>query len=171
MTAPIATPAAPVEEIVVNIADFGVAAQRGVLTTVGLGSCVAVAVHDPRVRVTALAHVLLPSAAMARGREPTRPAKFADLAVPLLVREMRRLGADGPLSAKLVGGSRMFGSLLGTGINMGERNVEAIRLALASCGVRIVAEDVGGEYGRNVTVEVATFHVRVTSLQGGDRVL
>lgn len=171
MTTRIVTPVATAEEIVVNIADFGVAVQRGLLTTVGLGSCVAVAIHDPLARVTALAHVLLPSASMARGREPTRPAKFADLAVPLLVREMRRLGAEGHLSAKLVGGARMFGSLLGTGINMGERNVEAIRHALASCRVRVVAEDVGGEHGRNVIVDVATFHLRVTSLQGGDRVL
>jgi len=171
MTARIVTPAALVEEVVVNIADFGVAVKRGVLTTVGLGSCVAVAIHEPVARVTALAHVLLPAAAMARGAEPTRPAKFADLAVPLLVREMRRLGAEGHLTAKLVGGSRMFGALLGTGINMGERNTDAIRRALASCRVRIVAEDVGGEHGRNVIVDVATFRVRVTSLQGGDRVL
>ncbi|HSA57361.1 MAG TPA: chemotaxis protein CheD [Gemmatimonadaceae bacterium] len=161
---------ATAEEIVVNIADFAVAAQRGVLSTVGLGSCVAVAIHDAAARVTALAHVLLPTASMARGA-PTRPAKFADLAVPLLVREMRRLGAQGHLTAKLVGGARMFGSLLGTGINMGERNVEAIRHALAASRVRVVAEDVGGEYGRSVIIDVATFRVRVTSLQGVDRVL
>jgi chemotaxis protein CheD len=169
----IVTPMAtgPGREIVVNVADFAVTAGHGRLYTAGLGSCVAIALHDAKAGVAALAHVLLPSAAMRRGTEAARPAKFADEAVPLLLREMRRLGASGPLTAKLVGGSRMFGSLLSSGVNMGERNIEAARRALVQAGVCIVAEDVGGEFGRNVLVDVATFRVRVSSLERGDRVL
>ncbi|HEX7121772.1 MAG TPA: chemotaxis protein CheD [Gemmatimonadaceae bacterium] len=163
-------PAAPVlRETVVGIGEFGVAAGRGTLMTAGLGSCVAVALYAPDVRVAALAHVLLPSSQMGRASE--RPAKFADVAVPLLVRELQRHGATGPIIAKIAGGARMFGSLLSSGVNMGERNVEAVRRALAAANVTIAAEDVGGEYGRSVSVDVATFQVCITSLDRGDRVL
>jgi chemotaxis protein CheD len=160
-------------EIVVNVADFAVARERGRLTTAGLGSCVAVALYDPMVRIAALVHVLLPS--VSAGRGPIRPAKFAETAVPFLLDEMRHAGAAGPYLAKLAGGARMFAALLapaaGGGVNMGERNVAAARRALEATGVRLVAEDVGGEHGRNVAVDVATFTVTVTSLERGTRVL
>jgi chemotaxis protein CheD len=175
MTSRVVTPPRPPTgaEIVVNVADFAVARDRGRLTTAGLGSCVAVALHDPAVRIAALVHVLLPT--VSAGRGPIRPAKFAETAVPFLLDEMRHAGASGPYLAKIVGGARMFAALLapgaGGGVNMGERNVVAARRALEGAGVRIVAEDVGGEHGRNVEVDVATFTVTVTSLERGTRVL
>jgi chemotaxis protein CheD len=156
-------------ETVVNVADFGVARGRGLLCTSGLGSCVAVIVYDAKTRTAALAHVLLPD--IDYGRGPVKPAKYASTAVALLVAEIRRVGGTGRLVAKLAGGARMFGSLLSSGVNMGERNVEATRRALAAAGVPIVAEDVGGEHGRSIYFDVATGAMRVHSLQRGDRVL
>lgn len=156
-------------EVNVPVADFAVRRDGGTLKTSGLGSCVAVMLHDPVSRVTALAHVLLPSSSVTRN--PSRPTKFADEAVPLLVEEMRRAGAAGPLQAKLAGGARMFGALLSAGVNMGARNIEAVRQALRAARIPIVSEDVGGEHGRNVIVDVASFAVLVTSLQRGDRAL
>jgi chemotaxis protein CheD len=84
---------------------------------------------------------------------------------------MRRLGAAGPFVGKIAGGARMFGSLLASGVNMGKRNVDATRRALKRAGIRLVAEDVGGEHGRSIYFDVATGEVRVHSLQQGDRVL
>jgi chemotaxis protein CheD len=161
--------AAGADDLVVNVADFGVARGRGRLVTSGLGSCVALALFDRRECVAGLAHILLPAALPGPGTP--RAAKFADLAVPMLVLEMRRAGATGPLTAKLVGGSRMFGSLLASGVNMGERNVAATRSALRAARIPVVGEDVGGEYGRSIVVDVATFTVHVTSLQRGARVI
>ncbi len=63
----------------------------------------------------------------------------------------------------------MFGALLSSGTNMGQRNIEAVRRSLAALRIPVVAEDVGGEYGRSVRVDVATGLVRVRSLSGGDR--
>ena len=63
----------------------------------------------------------------------------------------------------------MFAALLSSGINMGQRNVDATRAALKRAGVLVVAEDVGGEFGRSVRVEAATGTVRVRSLAGGNR--
>ena len=170
MTAPVERAIAlPEREIVVNVADFAVARGGGVIATCGLGSCVAIMLFDDAAEVAALAHVLLPEADPKRAL--TNPAKYASTAVPLLVEEARRLGARTGMRAKLVGGARMFGALLTSGVNMGERNVEAARRALAAARVPVVAEDVGGEFGRSVYIDVVTGQVRVRSLEGQARVL
>ena len=171
MSAPLSLSADSIEdrEIIVNVADFAVARDYGRLVTVGLGSCVAIVLYDRALRMASLAHVLLPDADYGRGQ--VKPAKFATTAVPLLIAEMRRAGSTGPLVAKLAGGARMFGSLLSCGVNMGERNVEATRRALTAAGIPVVAEEVGGENGRSIYVDVATGELRVRSLEGGDRVL
>jgi chemotaxis protein CheD len=151
----------------VKVADHAAARAPDTIATIGLGSCVAIVLHDAAARVGALAHVLLPSPEMSR--EQDNKAKFPSTAVPLLIEELRRLGARGPLIAKMAGGASMFRQLLPAGgINMGERNVEATRQALAAARIPIVAEDVGGEYGRSVYFDVASGVVTVRSLKSGD---
>ena len=159
-----------VSEIRVKVADHALAAAGQQLVTIGLGSCVAIAIHAPRARLGALAHVLLPDVSIAR--DHGNPARFADLAVPMLVAALRRRGATEPLTAKLAGGAGMFAQLLRQGgINMGARNAEAARAALKLAGVTLLAEDTGGDYGRSVWFDPATGTVTVRSLRGGDRVL
>lgn len=157
-------------QIQVRVADYAVARGDVTLVTVGLGSCVAIALHDPAAGVGALAHVLLPSPQLSR--DTANPAKFPCTVVPLLVQEMRALGAGGPLTARLVGGASMFRALLASGgINIGERNVAASRVALTAAGVPLVAEDTGGEHGRSVYFSLRDGRLRVRSLAVGDREL
>ncbi len=149
------------DEIVVGMGEFAVVEGSGTLTALGLGSCVAVILHDREGRVGALAHVLLPAQSLARRRNA--PARAADTAVPLLVKQMKKRGAVLERThARLVGGSTMFGDLLPTGsVHIGERNVLACRTALRQAGVPIVAEAVGGRAGRSVWLDVATGTVTV----------
>jgi chemotaxis protein CheD len=156
-------------EIRVCVADYAVSA-RGTILTIGLGSCVAIVLHDPAARVGGLAHVLLPSASMSRDR--SNPAKFPDTAVPLLLSEMGQLGAKRErVTARIVGGASMFANLIPTGINIGERNVVAAREALRRARVPIVAEDVGSDYGRSVFLSTGDGRVEVRSLRRGSSVL
>ena len=62
------------------------------LVTVGLGSCVAILLHDPQARVGGMAHVLLPSPALSR--KDANPAKFPQTAVPRLLELMAQQGAS-----------------------------------------------------------------------------
>ena len=157
-------------EFRVKVADYAVAKGDAVLATIGLGSCVAIAIHDPIQQVGGLAHVLLPSEGLSR--DASNRAKFPSTAVPLLVEEMRKLGGRGPYVAKIVGGSSMFGALLPAGgINMGERNAVASRQALDLAGIRLAAQDVGGDYGRSVYFHVTDGRILVRSLKTGDRAL
>jgi chemotaxis protein CheD len=157
-------------DIRVKVADFAVA-TTGMISTIGLGSCVAIVLYDPVAKVGGLAHVLLPNEAMSRDR--SNPAKFPTTAVPLVLNEMRRLGANQErVRAKIVGGASMFGNLMPPGgINIGERNVNAVREVLAVANVPIVAEDTGSDYGRSVYLFLGDGRVEVRSLRKGSRVL
>lgn len=153
----------------VRIAALEAARAPGALATIGLGSCVAVVLHDPETGVGGLAHVLLPTRDAARDR--SNPAKFAETAVPALLGEMRALGARGRVVARLVGGATMFAALAAPGAQLGDRNVAAARDALALAGIPIVGEDVGGDFGRSVLLDLAAGRVVVRSLARGDVVL
>jgi chemotaxis protein CheD len=153
-----------VKEVIVKVADWAAERGDGILVTLGLGSCVAIMLHDPGARAGAMAHVLLPSRSLAR--DSTNPAKFPETAVPLLVERLKAMGADPRrLVAKLAGGASMFSQLMTPGtIQMGERNVVASRNALRAASIPIVGEAVGGERGRTVRFRVGDGQVEVRSV-------
>ena len=158
-------------DVRVKVADYAVRQGEVVITTIGLGSCVAIALYDRESKVGGLAHILLPSTAMSR--EISNPAKFPQTIVPLLLEEMQALGTrNARVSAKIVGGASMFGQLgNGSGINVGERNVAATREVLAQAGIPLLAEDTGLDYGRSVYFYLDDGRVEVRSLKKGDRVI
>jgi len=154
----------------VHVGRSAVRRDRGVLSSLGLGSCVGLVLYDRVSRIGGLAHILLPHEALSRA--VGGPARYSTTAVPHLLEAMAELGALTCPEARLVGGASMFAALLkGGGINMGERNVVATRRALAAAGIPLVAEEVGGDYGRSVYFDVSTGRVRVTSIRHTDRVL
>jgi chemotaxis protein CheD len=153
----------------VRVAEWAVE-RDGVLITLGLGSCVAIMLHDPHARVGGMAHVLLPSRSLAR--DQTNPAKFPETAVPFLVSRLVAAGADRHrLVAKLAGGASMFAQLMTLGsVQMGERNIAAARAALREGAIPVVGEAVGGERGRSVHFHTADGRV-VSRTVGGDEVV
>ena len=159
-------------DVRVKVADYAVRRGNDIIATIGLGSCVAIALYDRESKTGGLAHILLPS--MSMSRETSNPAKFPETIVPIMLAEMRALGASNSarISAKIAGGASMFGQLVnGTGINVGERNIAATKEALAAAGIQIIAEDTGLDYGRSVYFHLADGRVEVRSLKKGDRVL
>ena len=163
---------ANVTDVRVKVADYAVRKGGHVIATIGLGSCVAIALYDRDARVGGLAHILLPNKSMSR--ETSNPAKFPDTIVPVMLDEMRLLGSSptARISAKIVGGASMFGQLVsGTGINVGERNVLATREVLAAANIPLLAEDTGLDYGRSVYFHLDDGRVEVRSLKKGDRVI
>jgi len=159
-------------DVRVKVADYAVRRGNDIIATIGLGSCVAIALYDRASRAGGLAHILLPS--MAMSRETSNPAKFPESIVPVMLAEMRALGMapNAKVVAKIAGGASMFGQLVnGTGINVGERNIIATKEALAKARVELVGEDTGLDYGRSVYFHLADGRLEVRSLKKGDRVL
>lgn len=158
-------------ELLVRVADLQAARGESVLVTLGLGSCVAIMLHDPAAQVGGLAHILLPSRSLSRGSD--NPGRFPQTAVPALLERMAGLGADRRrLTARLVGGAAMFASIAPAGsIQMGDRNLIAAREVLTGHAIPVVGELVGGGQGRSVWFEVATGTIRVRSVGKHEQVL
>ena len=153
-------------ETMVRMGEFAFSASAGdVLVSLGLGSCVGVALLDRRAIVAGLAHVVLPAA---EGRSEA-PGKYADTAVPALVDAVLGLGARRlRLEAVLVGGASMF-SFGGAGLDIGQRNDAAVREELARLRIPVAAAETGGSRGRTVRVDVQTGVV--TAKAAGDAVV
>jgi len=154
-------------EIIVRVADMRVGRAGDVLFTIGLGSCIAIVLHDEMARVGGMAHVLLPSPALSRGGGSV--ARFPQTAVPALIKSMVEAGASPRrMRARLAGGASMFAALATPGtIQMGERNIVAARNAVASAGIPLLGEAVGGSFGRTVRFDVDSGEVEVSSVMHG----
>jgi chemotaxis protein CheD len=154
-------------ELLVHVAEFKAGAAGDTLLTIGLGSCVAIALHDAEAKVGGLAHILLPSPALSRRDQS--PGKFPQTALPLLLQDMVALGArPARITARLAGGASMFTNLQPAGtIQMGERNLVAVRAALAHHSVPLVGAAVGGDFGRTVRLRVEDGQLEVSTVRQG----
>lgn len=151
-------------EILVGIGEFRVA-KGAVLKTIGLGSCIGIALYDPLVRVGGLAHVMLPRSS----NGTKRSAKYADHAVEMMLEAMERVGVDRDrVVAKMAGGAQIFKHMTMDILKIGDRNVEAIKSVLDDFGVRLVAQDVGGNQGRTVYFFTDDGRMLVKYSKGGE---
>ncbi|HTS89989.1 MAG TPA: chemotaxis protein CheD [Gemmatimonadales bacterium] len=159
------------DPIIVRVAELHAASGDAVLATMGLGSCVAIALHDAASRVGGLAHILLPSRSLSRSGD--NPGRFPQTALPALIEEMILLGAERRrLVARLVGGASMFSNLVPAGsMQMGDRNVIAVREVLHQLAVPIVGELVGGNRGRSVWFHVADGRILIRVVGERDEAL
>ena len=138
------------EVIKVGMADLKICVSPDSITTLGLGSCVGIALRGPVTKIGGLAHVMLPDSTAIRNN--SNIPKFADTGIEELVRQVVAKGANrSRLVAKIAGGAQMFAFQSKTDmVRIGERNVEASKKKLKELGIRILAEDTGKDYGRTV---------------------
>jgi chemotaxis protein CheD len=152
--------------IEIGIAEYAVTPNGDELSTFGLGSCVAVALHEPASSISALAHVMLPR--NQGNRDGDSLGKFADTAVKAMLKEMEEKGADrSEVRAKVVGGSEMF-DFSGIAEGVGRRNVESVKRELQTQDIPIEAEDVGGDHGRSVRFDGATGTLLLKTAEDGE---
>ncbi len=130
------------------------------LRCLGLGSCIGLCVMDPALKLACLAHIVLPESTSAN---PADPAKFANTAVPYVIQEMSNKGAvKTRLRAAIVGGAQLFNfENANTTMDVGKRNIEAVKKHLAALKIRLTAEDVGGKVGRSIILDSASGDVTV----------
>lgn len=138
------------EMIKVGMADLQVCKSPDALTTLGLGSCVGVALYDPVTKVSGLLHLMLPDSTKIRNNENI--AKFADTGIEELIHQMLLLGANkSRIVAKIAGGAQMFAMKSSNDLlRVGERNIEAAKDNLSKNNIRLIVEDTGLNYGRTV---------------------
>jgi chemotaxis protein CheD len=161
------------DRIKVGMADWKFAQNSDTLITFGLGSCVALALWNEKDKVAAMAHIMLPDSRLVRYRQELNPAKFADTAVAAMLADLGRQGfAKEHFSAKVVGGANMFtfaGKSIGGTLNIGQRNVIAVKDELSRAGIPLLSEDTGGTSGRTVEFYSQTGILRVRTAMFGER--
>lgn len=159
------------KEIKVGIADLKVAKVPDRLITIGLGSCVGIALIDKVSGVGGLAHIMLPDST--KFNKVNNDIKFADLAIPILINKMRDMGANiRNLRAKIAGGASMF-NFSDSKINMdiGDRNSKAVKEILRSFSIPLDSEDVGGTKGRTITFDTLTGELYVRTVGEGTKTI
>jgi chemotaxis protein CheD len=160
-------------KIAVGIGELRTGSPGEVLAAVGLGSCVAVAIHDRARLRGSLAHIMLPQQSDGLRRSGENMHKYADVAVPEAIRALELIGCRrADLGAKIAGGASIFDLGRGAeGGDIGTRNVEAVLRALEELGVPLLGSDVGGREGRTVEFLIDTGEFAVKTVRGTRRAI
>ena len=155
--------------IKVGMADLSIAKEPDILTTLGLGSCVGIALYDPSTKIGGLAHIMLPDSKQIKNNE--NKAKFADTAIQVLLDAMIKEGARrNRIVAKIAGGAHMFEfKNMDDMMRIGTRNVSAVIQILSEAHIPIIAQDVGENYGRTIELHTLTGVLRVKTIGHGIR--
>lgn len=116
-----------------------------------LGTCVAVCLHDRRLKIGGMNHFLFPKP-RAFGQSTDQ---HATVSIPALIKMMRKHGCRlEDIEAQIFGGSAHAG-LSGSG-DLGAKNIKMARKILKKNGIRVVSEDVGGFKGRRLIFHTGT---------------
>lgn len=116
-----------------------------------LGTCVAVCLHDRRLKIGGMNHFLYPKTGPFGRPTP----QHATASIPALIRMMQKQGCRvEDLEAQIFGGGELMGAA-GSG-NIGAKNVKMARKLLKKSGIRVVSEDVGGMKGRRLIFHTGT---------------
>lgn len=131
-----------------------IAKGDGILVTYALGSCIGLCFHDPRLRLGALLHIMLPLN-METGR--THPLKYADTGIKETLKQLEAKGVSrSRLTVKIAGGAKMF-EVSGSGLgNIGQRNIESVHTILKRENIRLIGEHTGGTVARTLFFDVAS---------------
>ena len=142
--------------LVVGISDCKISSDpNDLLVTYALGSCIAVSLYDPVVKVGGLLHYMLPDSSLDRSKAQQNPFMFADTGIPRMVEAVCSRGArPGRMIVRLAGGAQVLDTQ-GT-FQIGKRNYLAARKILWKAGILIASEAVGGEVSRTTRMEIAT---------------
>jgi chemotaxis protein CheD len=129
----------------INPGGWAVETERPIATL--LGSCVAVCLYDPKLRMGGMNHFLLPSKRAGAG-DDTDVVLAGDYAMEVLVNAMLAKGAHKDrLVAKAFGGGNIVSSIR---MAIGDRNAEFATEWLAREGIPLTASDFGGPWSRKV---------------------
>lgn len=153
--------------IKVGMADLQTARYPDVLTTLGLGSCVGIALFDQVKRIAGLAHIMLPSSRQVVNN--TNIAKFADTGIEKLLEEMIKLGANKfNITAKMAGGAQMFSFSDSSDVmRIGARNIASSKEKLRELGIPVISEDTGGCYGRTIELHSVSGKLLIKTIGHG----
>ncbi len=138
--------------------EFHVSGDDIIINTV-LGSCVAVAIYDPELRISGLNHFMLAESNFQHQNESFfNIERYGLYAMEAVLNDMIKRGCrKGRLQAKIFGGSSVFETR--TKSNIGPANIEFAKLYLKTEKIPVISSDTGGEQARRIYLFPQTFKV------------
>jgi chemotaxis protein CheD len=134
-------------------------AQPMLITTL-LGSCVAVTMFSPRLKLGAICHALLPRCNREESCCNHESGKYVECAIERMLEELHARGVpNSEIDAKLFGGSDMFDTVEGRRLSVGRQNLEMAQATLEHAGIRVLTQDLGGPRGRKIIFHTHTGEV------------
>lgn len=142
---------------------------KTIMVCYGLGSCIGISFYDPLLKLGALAHIVLPDSKLARDKEEL--SKFADTCIPYVVERLTQKGGSASrLIIKIVGGAQVLQVAgLKNRLDIGNRNIEAVKEALQKARLRLAAEEVGGTFGRTMQFFISSGKIVIKTVGQGER--
>jgi chemotaxis protein CheD len=143
-------------QINIKLADFAANSNpNDALIVYGIGSTLAVILYDEESKTGGIVHFMLPNSATGLQRTKDYLAMYADSGILQLVKSCVELGArKDALSARLAGGALMLGKGISQSISDG--NLSAARNILSKMGIKVTAENTGGNHMRTVRLDIST---------------
>ncbi len=156
----------------VDIAMMKIARAPDQLYSLGLGSCIGVAIYDPVTRIGGLIHILLPTLQGFENGNHAR-TKFADSGITDLVDALVKAGASrSRLKAKMAGGASMFTMKSTSDVHeVGKRNIQSSKDTLKKLGIELVAQDTGGNKGRTIYFDLETGKMTIKTVDRAVKVI
>lgn len=152
---------------VVGISDWKICKAPDILVTYALGSCIGTCIIDRMTGIAGLSHIMLPDSTAVMDQSGVNRMKYADTAIEDMVKKMVQMGASqARMTAKIAGGAVMFA----TGsdkFTIGERNIAAVKQALAKLRIPIAASEVGENFGRTVFFHTDDGRLEIKSTVSG----
>jgi chemotaxis protein CheD len=155
-------------KIFLQTGDCFIGVQPTLVTTI-LGSCLAVTIHAPTMRIGTICHAFLPDSSASRHQSPEpQICRFVDTALQNMLETMDKIGV--PRRELCI---KMFGGGQGVAVNkvepsgsynIGRRNIEMAKKLLKFARLDIQAQDVGGSQGRKLMFNTSTGDVWVKKL-------
>jgi chemotaxis protein CheD len=159
----------PQDAIKANMGELKIGEGSEQLAAYGVGSCIIVVCYDRLRPVAAMLHGILPE--KPHGKKEDNDNKYLDAGIENMVKAMIKEGVNiKDMEAKIFGGAKMF-DIRNEAEAIGERNIKKAKECLASKGIRIAGEDIGGNYGRTIEFSVAEKQAVVKSFSAGTKTI
>ncbi|MDD4089565.1 MAG: chemotaxis protein CheD [Tissierellia bacterium] len=148
--------------ITVGISDMKIVKQPEILISYALGSCVGICIIDYLAQIAGMAHIML---SYNKNGDKKEILKYADTGITEMVIQMEKLGGmKSRMTAKIAGGAKMFdikgSSTIGS---IGQKNIAATKETLQRLKIRLIAEDVGENYGRTIIFDSSNGDLTIKS--------
>ena len=125
-----------------------------------LGSCVAVVLYDPKLKIGGMNHYMLP---FWNGQGLASP-KYGNIAIEKLIEGMLQKGSNiHLLQAKVFGGAEVLRNQTNI-FNIGSNNIMIAKKILEDKGIKIIASHTGGTNGRKIRFFTETGQVGLKNI-------